>query len=723
VTLSQRTILVIISTFIALLFILAASSDFIILSSYSDLEKADITSQAEHISNRIVDKLKQLDESTRDIGEQIKESTGLPVYRTGRSGTLLTEQFLRSQGIDIAVIYGHDGHSVAVAGFDCKNNKICPVSARHQQELAALVSRFNATARKAVQGVVSLDGLPLMLVMQKFDTGNGTGQGVVAFGWFFDDVEMEQSFRASGVTIEIYDLKTPHTPDVQKAAALLNGGKSVGFHAAALDDASIAGYFILKDGFDTPTYIVRIVEKRILYEQGKATIAYIFTALFLSGGVFCLVMLIFMRRAILSRLHSLTALVRQISEKRAISARLPDSEHQDELKTLSDSINSMLESLERSEDRMRESEERYRTLFDKAPDAIIIIGLEDDEAGIIVNANEAAAEQHGYSLSEICGMPIRDLNSDETNKIVGDMISRISQGEWITSEIWHRRKDGTEVPVEIHAGLIKIHGKKYILGFDRDITLRKINEKTDQMHLEQIRQLNDELHRKALDLEAVNNDLETFNYSVSHDMRGPLTRISGYCQLLLDDDFTLEPDVREYITRIYHSELWLNDMIDALLHLAQLNRIEIDSDSVNLSAVTEASLQELALEYPERSVRTSVAPGIVVAGDSRLLKMVMINLVGNAWKYSSGTSDALIEFGVEQTESGPVYFVRDNGVGFDMKDVGKLFRVFARLHDSSQFSGNGIGLATVQRIILRHGGRIWVEAETGVGATFFFTLP
>lgn len=239
----------------------------------------------------------------------------------------------------------------------------------------------------------------------------------------------------------------------------------------------------------------------------------------------------------------------------------------------------------------------------------------------------------------------------------------------------------------------------------------------------QISHLNDDLNCKAVELAAANNELETFNYSVSHDMRGPLTRISGYCQLLLEDDCDLEPVAREYITRIYESETWLNEMIDALLQLAQLARVEIFSESVNLSAVAEAVLKDLALESPDRSVKTSIEPDIAVTGDSRLLKMVMINLLNNAWKFSSGKSEARIEFGVDRTGSVPVYCIRDNGAGFDMKDAGKLFHVFKRLHDPSRFQGTGIGLATVQRIIFRHGGRIWAEAEPGIGATFFFTLP
>ena len=288
--------------------------------------------------------------------------------------------------------------------------------------------------------------------------------------------------------------------------------------------------------------------------------------------------------------------------------------------------------------------------------------------------------------------------------------------------MWHVRKDGSRFPIEIHAGPFRIKGRNYILGFDRDITSRKLAEESDRMYLEQIHALNAELGRQAVDLELANRELETFNYSVSHDMRGPLTRISGYCQLLLEDDSGVDAQTRTYVTRIYESSCWLDEMIDAMLNLAQLSRADFSPEPVDLTAICQEHLDSLLQADPGRTVEVIVAPGVTVLGDESLLKILMANLINNAWKYSSRTGQARIEFGVMTDGPVPVYFVRDNGTGFDMKDVDKLFRVFTRLHDPTQFSGSGIGLATVQRIITRHGGRIWAEGEVGRGATFFFTL-
>ncbi len=454
----------------------------------------------------------------------------------------------------------------------------------------------------------------------------------------------------------------------------------------------------------------------------SVSFVHIVIAVAVTGSVLFCSMFLFFQKTVVEGLHSLNARVNKISETRDLSSRVPYLSHHDEFKTLAMSINSMLEALERAETGMRESEERYRLLFERAPDSIIIIGLEGDEAGRIVEANQAAADQHGYSVDELCSLKIYDLNTAETNKIAGNISAAVVAGEWVTTEVWHVKKDGTPFPIEIHAGVIKIGGKNYILGFDRDITQRKIDEDSHHRHHERIRHLNEELSHKALELAAANDELEAFNYSVSHDMRGPLTRIAGYCQLLLDDDNNLEPHVRGYIEKIYESEIWLNEVIDALLKLAQLTRVEIVSGHVNLSVIAESVLKELHFENPGRTVATRIEPDIVVAGDSRLLKIVMVNLLNNSWKYSSFKSDALIEFGVDQADSGPVYYVRDNGAGFNMKDVDKLFRAFSRLHDCAQFDGSGIGLATAQRIIFRHGGTIWAKSEPGTGATFYFTL-
>jgi light-regulated signal transduction histidine kinase (bacteriophytochrome) len=325
-------------------------------------------------------------------------------------------------------------------------------------------------------------------------------------------------------------------------------------------------------------------------------------------------------------------------------------------------------------------------------------------------------------VEELCSLSIQELNTPETNLVSGELMERIASGEWVTSELWHVRKDGSQFPIEVHAGPLKIGGSSYVLGFDRDITSRKLAEESDRMYLDQIRQLNIELGFKASELAVANKELESFNYSVSHDMRGPLTRISGYCQLMLDDDSTIDPHLRTYLSRIYESCNWLDEMLDAMLTLSRLSQADFVQEEVNLSVLIEGAVSDQAEAAPQRAHDVLIAPDVKVCGDARLLKILVSNLISNAWKYSARGERTCIEFGVTGNGPVPVYFVRDQGAGFDMRDAEKLFRVFTRLHDPAQFSGSGIGLATAQRVIARHGGRIWAEGEVGRGATFFFTL-
>jgi light-regulated signal transduction histidine kinase (bacteriophytochrome) len=188
---------------------------------------------------------------------------------------------------------------------------------------------------------------------------------------------------------------------------------------------------------------------------------------------------------------------------------------------------------------------------------------------------------------------------------------------------------------------------------------------------------------------------------------------------MLEDDPGIDPLTRTYLSRIYESCCWLDEMIDAMLMLSRLARTDFFPAQVNLSSIVAGVLRDLTLAEPKRAVNLNIAPDVSAIGDARMLKILIGNLLNNSWKYCGRTEVTCIEFGVLESE---VYFIRDNGVGFDMKDADKLFRVFKRLHDASQFSGNGIGLATVQRVIERHGGRVWAESEVGLGATFFFTL-
>ena len=236
--------------------------------------------------------------------------------------------------------------------------------------------------------------------------------------------------------------------------------------------------------------------------------------------------------------------------------------------------------------------------------------------------------------------------------------------------------------------------------------------------------LAEKLERSNAELAAANRELEAFSYSVSHDLRAPLRSIEGFSQALLEDHgAALPPGARSYLDRIRAGAQRMSELIDDLLRLSRVTRADMRREPTDLSAMVSAVIGELRRGDPAREVEIAIQSDVHAVADRRLVKITLENLLGNAWKFTSKTASARIEFGARRDAGEQVFYVRDNGAGFEMKYAERLFGAFQRLHSDKDFPGTGIGLATVQRIVLRHGGRIWVEAAPGSGATFQFTLP
>jgi PAS domain S-box-containing protein len=281
--------------------------------------------------------------------------------------------------------------------------------------------------------------------------------------------------------------------------------------------------------------------------------------------------------------------------------------------------------------------------------------------------------------------------------------------------------DGLRTYVTVKFPLLDAGAKPYaVCGISTDITARKRAE-------EEVRRLNAELeqrvaHRTA-ELEASTRELDAFAYSVSHDLRAPLRSLDGFSQVLIDDYYDkLDDEGREYLRRVQSNVARMAQMIDDLLDLSRATRTELQREPIDLTAIAQEMVAELRTTEPDRQVTVIIGDRLTASGDPHLIRLVLQNLLANAWKFTAHSENPTVELAELDQDGEPVFVVRDNGAGFDMRYAAKLFDPFQRLHAVSEFEGSGIGLAIVQRIIRRHGGRIWATGEVGQGAAFYFTL-
>jgi PAS domain S-box-containing protein len=370
----------------------------------------------------------------------------------------------------------------------------------------------------------------------------------------------------------------------------------------------------------------------------------------------------------------------------------------------------------------KRAEERFRQVIEHSPNGMVIV----DGDGKITLVNSQIEELFGYRREELLAQSIEMLvpqrfqahhASDRSAFIAQPSTRAMGAGR----DLYGRRKDGSEFPVEIGLNPLDTEQGMLVLGTIVDITERKHAER-------ELRRLNEELElrvqERTAQLQAANKELEAFSYSVSHDLRAPLRHINGFSQALLEDySDKLDEEGRSFLREVRSASQEMAQLIDDVLQLARVTRSELRREAVDLSELALSVVTEIQKRAAERTVSVNVEEGLVTRGDKRLLRIVLSNLLGNAWKFTSHQEQSEISFGHHLKDSETIYFVRDNGAGFDMAFADKLFGAFQRLHTAAEFEGTGIGLATVQRIINRHGGRVWAKGAVGEGATFYFMLP
>jgi PAS domain S-box-containing protein len=346
-------------------------------------------------------------------------------------------------------------------------------------------------------------------------------------------------------------------------------------------------------------------------------------------------------------------------------------------------------------------------IVDSSDDAILGMTLD----GAITSWNQGAVRLFGYSANEIVGKRISLLFPPEREGEEPSIFETVARGEVKRADTVRRRKDGLDIDVSITCSPVRDASGR-VVGVSkvaRDITERRRTEA--------------DLARAMDAAEAANRELEAFSYSVAHDLRAPLRGMNGFAQLLIDTyRDKLDGEGQDFLREILENAGKMGDLIDGLLSLARVTRSGLRLERADLSQLVRETAARLRASEPHRAVHLTVQDHLLADVDPRLARALFENLLGNAWKFTSKVASPRVEFGTTETDGVHAFFVRDNGAGFDMAFAGKLFAPFQRFHTVDEFAGTGIGLATVQRIVHRHGGRIWAKGMVGGGATFYFTF-
>jgi len=434
-----------------------------------------------------------------------------------------------------------------------------------------------------------------------------------------------------------------------------------------------------------------------------------------------------LQRMISKPVLSLAETARNIADNKNYNLRVTKTDS-DEIGLLYDSFNHMLDKIVEEQTRtqqmlgkLTDSEARFSAMFNSIPDAVMFA---DTEREIKLN-NPAVFEMFQYSDHELIGNTTEMLYpTHEAYLEQGEIrFNKDAKSKSLPYEVQYQRKDGNVFWTESLGAKVLTPDNKHIgfIGIFRDITKRKKNEEELFQHRNNLEKLVTDRTQK---LETLNEELKAFSYSISHDLRAPLRSINGFSQMLVEDySSELDETAQDYLARIRNATDSMGKLIDDMLALSHITSSELNLVEVNLSEIAENIVDRLQDGQPDRKTKIEIKPGLKVHGDEGMLEILLNNIIGNSWKYSSKKELIEIQFYSERSDGKTIFCVKDKGDGFDMNYSDKLFLPFHRLHKKNQFSGTGVGLAIVQRVINKHGGKIWAESKKYEGSAFYFHFP